>query len=119
MKGRNHFSLAVGCAGHMVRSREHANSLGSAVRIVKPNEVARIEVDHNTPLSRSSLIVIVESVPPRRCLRWARKSRVNLGLAKNGLAGTGFAGTIFATRRPRSVTRTSSANARLTHRPVA
>jgi len=35
------------------------------------------------------------------------------------LGGTGFAGTIFATRRPRSVTRTSSANACLTHRPVA
>jgi hypothetical protein len=81
--------------------------------------IARIEIDHVTLWSRSSLMVSVESVPPRRYLRWARKPCVNLGLAKNGLAGSGDADTILATRRPRSVTYTSPARARRTHRPVA
>jgi len=104
MKRRNHFSLAVGGAGHVVRCRKRANRIRSSVCVIEPDEVARIEVDQNTSRSRSSLIVHVESVPPRRCLRWARKARVNLGLAKKGLAGKGVAATILAIRRPRSVT---------------
>src|SRR5213078_2454408 len=82
-------------------------------------KVARIEVDHNTSRLRSLLMACVESVPPRRYLRLARNAGVNLGSAKNGLMGGGDAGTILATRRPRSVTYTSPADARLTHLPVA
>lgn len=104
MECGDHFGLAMDRARHVVGCCERANSLGARILVIKPDEVAGIEVDHRTWPSRSSLMVSVESVPPRRCLRWARKARVNLGLAKNGLAGTGDAGTILAISCPRSVT---------------
>ena len=104
MERCHHFGLTMGSTSHMVCCRECPNCVCTSVLIVEPNEIARIEVDHNTSWLRSSLIVRVESVPPRRYLRWARNARVNLGLAKKGLAGRGDAATILATRRPRSVT---------------
>src|SRR6516164_7101156 len=119
MKRCHHFGLAVGCTCYMVCCCESPNGVCAGVLIIEPDKVARIEVDHNTSRLRSSLMACVESVPPRRCLRLARNARVNLGSAKNGFAGRGDAGTILATRRPRSVTYTSPAEACLTHLPVA
>src|SRR5436309_468490 len=84
--------------------RQLSNGVCARVSIVKPDQVTGIEVDHNPSCSRSSLIVFVESVPPRKYFRWARNARVNVGWAKNGLAGMGETGMILATKRPRSVT---------------
>src|SRR5215472_5016643 len=106
MERSYHLCLAMDCRGHVVCRCERANRVGTWILVIKSDEIARIEVDHSISWSRSSLIVSVESVPPRRYLRWARKARVNVGLAKYGLAGSGDAGTILATRRPRSVTYT-------------
>src|SRR5215469_3579742 len=87
MKGREHFGLAVSRRGNMVGGSELTNRVGAGVSVVEPDQITGVEVDHSISWSRSSLIVRVESVPPRRCLRWARNTRVNLGLAKKGLAG--------------------------------
>ena len=89
MKGREHFGLAVSRRGNMVSGSERANRVGAGVLVVEPDQITGVEVDHSISWSRSSLIVRVESVPPRRCLRWARNARVNLGLAKKGWAGGG------------------------------
>jgi len=104
MEGRYHFGLPVRRADNMVCRRELSNGVCARVSIVKPDQVTGIEVDHNPSCSRSSLIVFVESVPPRKYFRWARNARVNVGWAKNGLAGMGETGMILATKRPRSVT---------------
>ena len=104
MEGRYHFGLPVRRSDNMVCRRELSNGVCARVSIVKPDQVTGIEVDHNPSRSRSSLIVFVESVPPRKYFRWARNARVNVGWAKNGLAGMGETGMILATKRPRSVT---------------
>jgi len=87
VKGREHFGLAVSCRGNMVGGSEGPNGVGAGVLVIEPDQITAVEIVHSTSWSRSSLIVRVESVPPRRCLRWARNARVNLGLAKKGLAG--------------------------------
>src|SRR5215469_5525536 len=104
MKGSDHFSLPMRGACYMVSCCQRPNSIGARILVVEPYQVARIEVDHRISRSRSWLMLSVESVPPRRCLRCFRNARVNLGSAKNGLAGTGEAGTILAMSCPRSVT---------------
>jgi len=119
MKRRNHFSVAVCCACYVIRCRQATDYAGSRIVEVKPDEIARVEIDHTTSRSRSSLINFVESTPPLRCLRLARNARVKRGAAKNGFTGVGRAGTIFAINRPLSVTFTSPAAACRTHAPVA
>jgi hypothetical protein len=119
MKRRNHFSAAVCRACHVVRCRQGTDFVGSRIVEIKPDEIARVEIDHTISRSRSSLINFVESTPPLRCLRCARNARVKRGIAKNGFTGEGRAGTIFAINRPLSVTFTSPAAACRTHAPVA
>jgi len=104
MKGSDHFSLPMRGACDVIGCCQRPNSICARILVVEPYEVARIEVDHRISRSRSWLMLSVESVPPRRCLRCFRNARVNLGSAKNGLAGTGEAGTILAMSCPRSVT---------------
>ena len=65
------------CVGAAISGREDANRVRTGVLLIEPDKVARIEIDHNTSRSRSSLMACVESVPPRRCLRLARNARVN------------------------------------------
>src|SRR5215467_10104403 len=119
MKRRHHFHLPMCCRSYVVARGKYAYRFGTGVLVIEANEVAGVEIDHEASRFRSSLMVNVESVPPRRYLRCVRKACVNLGFAKNGFAGIGDAGTILATSRPRSVTYTSPARARLTQRPVA
>lgn len=69
MERGHHFRLPVRCTCQVVCRRERTNRLGVGILIVEPDEIARIEVDHSALWSRSSLIVRVESVPPRRDLR--------------------------------------------------
>lgn len=106
-------------ASQVVRCRQSTDFVGSRIVEVKPDEIARVEIDHTISRSRSSLINFVESTPPLRCLRCARNARVKRGEAKNGFTGEGRAGTIFAINRPLSVTFTSPAAACRTHAPVA
>lgn len=69
MERSHHFRLPVRCTCEVVCRRERTNRVGAGILIVEPDEIARIEVDHSALWSRSSLIVRVESVPPRRDLR--------------------------------------------------
>lgn len=69
MERGHHFRLPVRCTCQVVCRRERTNRVGAGILIIEPYEIARIEVDHSALWSRSSLIVLVESVPPRRDLR--------------------------------------------------
>jgi hypothetical protein len=119
VKGRDHLSLAMCRACNVRRGRERMNLFSSGVVIIESDKIARVEIDQTISRSRASLMRLVLSLPPLRCLRCARNARVNLGLAKNAFNGAGWAGTILAISLPRSVTFTSPADARRTHSPVA
>lgn len=69
MERGHHFRLPVRRTCQVVCRRERTNRVRAGILIVEPDEIARIEVDHSALWSRSSLIVRVESVPPRRDLR--------------------------------------------------
>ena len=98
MERGQHFGPSVGRARNVVGCRECANLPGARSFVIQAHQIAGIEINHGIWRSRSWLMRSVESVPPRRYLRWARKARVNFGEAKNGLAGKGHAGTIFQGR---------------------
>src|SRR5215467_12794265 len=116
MERRHHFRLPMGCRSYVVACGKQANRFSTGTLVIETDEVAGVEIDHEASWFRSSLMVKVESVPPRRYLRCPRKACVNLGCAKNGFAGSGDAGTILAMSRPRSVTYTSPARARRTEK---
>src|SRR5215468_5291027 len=72
MEGRHHFDLPMCRTCNVVCSRQGANLIRAGFLIIEADQIAGIEIDHGVSRSRSWLMVSVESVPPRRDLRWAK-----------------------------------------------
>jgi hypothetical protein len=51
MERSNHLGLAMGCACHVVGRCQCANRIGTPILVIKPDQIARVEVDHRAKIT--------------------------------------------------------------------